>query len=46
MDPLKRADAIKVCRRRVSRAVHLATAEQLMSAAARPPAIVDVKYGR
>ncbi len=46
MDPLKRADAIKDCRRRVSRALHLATAEQLMSAAASPPVMGDVRYGR
>ncbi len=40
----ERAEAVKECRRRVSRTLQFATAEQLLSAAARPPAIVEASY--
>ena len=44
LDKRLRAEAIRSCRRRVSRALQIATAEQVMSAAVRPA--VPITYGR
>ena len=41
----QRPDALARCRRLVSRALQMAVADQLLTAAARPPGIVPTVYG-